>query len=515
MLGGSTAGAPLSERNASVNTAHSPESDQFTVASACESVSSLSYRPTNPSAVSATPSDKQPDPLPGGADGSGADDPVVGGIEVEVVGEGRVVDVVGSLSADVQAPSQSRQQMAAVRPRIERGYRSGPRTPRGVRSADGRPPYRWGVEPFRSTAEIEGTFARIAAGSRIVAAIWLAILAAVTLARGAADRPSVVVAAMVVVLLWAVFGTVVAFPEHALSEGMLVVDLVVGAGVLLAPNAAGTEASFYGGLPLIVVALAALRGRASGLLAAGTLIAATLYALQALRFPAIVGETTLIFAYVGVGILVAWIGDVLRAAEAELVKANEAVVSANTAAARAAERADIGRHLHDSVLQTLALIQRDSRDPQKVTIQARRQERELRDWLFGQHETSKSGLDDGLRAAAAAVEERFEVSVDVVVVGDAPHSAAVEELVAAAGEAMANAARHAGVTDIDVYGETADGVARVYVRDRGVGFDLSEVASDRHGVRSSIVARVERLGGEAALKSSDGTGTEWKLTIPI
>jgi signal transduction histidine kinase len=343
----------------------------------------------------------------------------------------------------------------------------------------------------------------------------MAILAGVTLVRGAADRPSVVVGAMVLGFLWAAFATLVAYPDHALSRNMLIVDVVVGVASLLAPNAAGTEVSFFGGLPLIVVALAALQGRTSGLIAANTLIVATLVALQALSFPAIVGETTLIFAYIGVGILVAWIGDVLRTAEARLVEASEAVGRANTAAARAAERADIGRHLHDSVLQTLALIQRDSRDPQKVTIQARRQERELRDWLFGPPESPRAGLDDGLRAAAAAIEERFEVSVDVVVVGDAPHSDSVAGIVAAAGEAMTNAARHAAVTELDVYGEVADGVIRVYVRDRGVGFDVEAVPSDRHGVRSSIVSRVESLGGAASVKSVDGAGTEWRLTIPM
>ena len=373
------------------------------------------------------------------------------------------------------------------------------------------------MHPFQTTGQaagIETTFARIAAGSRIVAAVWLAILGGVTLARGAASRPSVIVGAIVVGFLWAAFSTLVAYPDQALSSSMLVVDLIIGVASVVAPSWAGTQVSFYGGLPLIVVALAALRGRRNGLLAAAVLIVGTLVALE-VRLPEVVAQTTLIFAYLGVGILVAWIGDVLRSAEAQLVEANEALGIARTAAARAAERADIGRHLHDSVLQTLALIQRDSRDPQKVTIQARRQERELRDWLFGSLESSTAGLDEGLRAAAAAVEERFEVSVDVVVVGDAQHSDAVAAVVAAAGEAMTNAARHAKVTEIDVYGEVAGGTIGVYVRDRGIGFDPAKVPLDRQGVRSSIVSRIENLGGTASLKSAHRSGTEWRLTIPI
>jgi signal transduction histidine kinase len=198
-----------------------------------------------------------------------------------------------------------------------------------------------------------------------------------------------------------------------------------------------------------------------------------------------------------------------------LVVANEAVAEARAAAARETERADIGRHLHDSVLQTLALIQRDADDAQKVTISARRQERELRDWLFGSTPSSAPGFEEGLRRAAASVEGRFEVSVDVVVVGNADPSDVVSGLIAAAGEAMTNAARHAGVSEIDVYGESTGGTLAVYVRDRGSGFDPASVPADRRGVRSSILERLESLGGEATVKSSSGTGTEWRMTVPV
>lgn len=383
------------------------------------------------------------------------------------------------------------------------------------------------MDSFRSTLDggIEATFARIAAGSRIVATVWMAILGVVTIARDAADRPGYVVGMIALGFLWAVGATVIAYPERALSHQMLAVDLMIGVLSLLAAEA-GATASFYGGLPLIVVSIAALRGRVEGLTSAVVLVGVALVTIvtdvftlpeiiQALSFGEIISQTTLIFAYLGVGVLVAWIGDVLRQSEARLVEANDAVAAARAAAAREAERADIGRHLHDSVLQTLALIQRDSNDPQKVTIQARRQERELRDWLFGAEPDSAPGFEEGLRRAAADVEERFEVSVDVVVVGDSRPSPTVSGIIAAAGEAMTNAARHAGVSELDVYGEAAGGSVVVYVRDRGVGFDLGEVPKDRRGVRSSILERVTALGGEARVRSTLGTGTEWRMTIPI
>jgi signal transduction histidine kinase len=325
-----------------------------------------------------------------------------------------------------------------------------------------------------------------------------------------------VIGIIVVGFLWAAVATVVAYPEAALSRRVLLVDLAVGVLSLLAPGLADTTVSFYGGLPLIVVAIAALRGRAEGLVTASVLIVTVLGTIVSdiFSFSEIIGETTLIFAYLGVGVLVAWIGDVLRQAEEQLVAANDAVVEAQAAAAREAERADIGRHLHDSVLQTLALIQRDADDPQKVTISARRQERELRDWLFGSTASTAPGFDEGLRRAAASVEERFEVSIDVVVVGDSQPSGSVSGLIAAAGEAMTNAARHAGVSEIDVYGESTGGLLSVYVRDRGTGFDPASVPADRRGVRNSILERVEGLGGEATVKSSSGTGTEWRMTVP-
>lgn len=374
------------------------------------------------------------------------------------------------------------------------------------------------MEPFRSTFDggIDATFARIAAGLRIVAAVWMAILGAVTVARDTDVRPSYVIGIIVVGFLWAAAATVVAYPEAALSRRVLLVDLAVGVLSLLAPGLAGTTVSFYGGLPMIVVAIAALRGRAEGLVTAAVLIVTVLGTIVSdiFSFSEIIGETTLIFAYLGVGVLVAWIADVLRQAEEQLVAANDAVVEARAAAAREAERADIGRHLHDSVLQTLALIQRDADDPQKVTISARRQERELRDWLFGSTASSAPGFDEGLRRAAASVEERFEVSIDVVVVGDSQPSDSVSGLIAAAGEAMTNAARHAGVSEIDVYGESTGGSLSVYVRDRGTGFDPASVPADRRGVRNSILERVEGLGGEATVKSSSGTGTEWRMTVP-
>ncbi|MDT3440708.1 MULTISPECIES: ATP-binding protein [unclassified Pseudofrankia] len=174
---------------------------------------------------------------------------------------------------------------------------------------------------------------------------------------------------------------------------------------------------------------------------------------------------------------------------------------------RGQERADIAAHLHDSVLQTLALIQRNADSPREVTRLARGQERELRGLLYG---TRAAGgqLGDELRTAAAEVEDAYAVRVDVVVVGDLVLDDALAAACAAAREAMVNAARHSGATDVSLYAEVETDAVSVFVRDRGIGFEPDAVAEDRQGVRGSIIGRVERNGGTVSIRSSPGGGTE-------
>jgi signal transduction histidine kinase len=180
---------------------------------------------------------------------------------------------------------------------------------------------------------------------------------------------------------------------------------------------------------------------------------------------------------------------------------------------RSQERAELAAHLHDSVLQTLALIQRNAGSPREVTRLARGQERELRGLLYG--ETTTGGqLSEQLRAAAAEVEDAYAVTIDVVVVGDSTVDDQLVALVAATREAMVNAAKHAGVPTISLYAEIEDGAVTAFVKDRGVGFDPVDIDDDRQGVRGSIIARVERHGGTATIKSAPGDGTEVALRMP-
>ncbi|MET0965463.1 MAG: PspC domain-containing protein [Nakamurella sp.] len=188
------------------------------------------------------------------------------------------------------------------------------------------------------------------------------------------------------------------------------------------------------------------------------------------------------------------------------------------------ERAEIAAHLHDSVLQTLALIQRQAGDSREVQRLARSQERQLRTWLYGPAGYASAGdaptsasasLAGSLAEVAGEIEDTYAIAVTPVIVGDAPMDQHLAALVAAAREAMVNAAKHAQVEEVSVYAEVEDGMVSVFVRDRGVGFDQNAVGTDRRGLAQSIRGRMARHGGTAAIRSQPGEGTEVELTVPV
>ena len=220
------------------------------------------------------------------------------------------------------------------------------------------------------------------------------------------------------------------------------------------------------------------------------------------QLPEVMAMTTLALAGLAV-VLAPW-----------LHRSRAALNQARAEKVRADARADMAAHLHDSVLQTLALIQRHAEDPKAVSQLARRQERELRTWLY-EEELPETTLRAALTAAAAEVEDERGVPVDVVVVGDCDTSDQVQALVRAVREAIVNAAKHSGADKIDVYAEVDDDRVEVFVRDRGQGFDLDDVGEDRMGVKGSILDRMERHGGKASVRSRPGEGTEVRLEITL
>ncbi|MBL1075075.1 PspC domain-containing protein [Nocardia sp. 2] len=253
----------------------------------------------------------------------------------------------------------------------------------------------------------------------------------------------------------------------------------------------------------------------------------------------IVGGVTLIVVGLGVVVLaridLSSLGSALLAVAVSLIGAGlltvplwlrmvRALNSERAARIRNEEREEIASHLHDSVLQTLALIQRQAEDPQEVVRLARSQERELRKWLFDDTGPAHSSLAAALRTISGEVEDQQGVKVTPVTVGDVTmdvddsgHGLPKEHFTALLGatrEALVNAAKHAGVPAIDLFAEVEPHQVSIFVRDRGKGFDPDAVGSDRQGLAKSIHARIERRGGTVEIKSAPERGTEVRIYLP-
>ena len=190
------------------------------------------------------------------------------------------------------------------------------------------------------------------------------------------------------------------------------------------------------------------------------------------------------------------------------------LIEERTTRIRTQARAEMAAHLHDSVLQTLALIQR-AKDPREMVTLARTQERDLRAWLYGRAPSVHGvRLHDAIDAMAGRMERAHQLRIEAVVVGDAEMDDDLRALVAACNEAVLNAAKHAGVEDVSVYVEVEADQVNGFVRDGGTGFDPDAVPKDRRGIADSIVQRMERHGGSVEIRSHPGAGTEVHLTLP-
>jgi signal transduction histidine kinase len=278
---------------------------------------------------------------------------------------------------------------------------------------------------------------------------------------------------------------------------------------ILALRGLGLSDSFVWPLALVGTGVALLGGHATlGLDGKRARIAAAV-----LVFAGIVvfangsssGDTTVLLAPGAVGVAIAlvlgpWAWRLSRERDAERAER-----------IRTQERADLAARVHDSVLQTLALIQKDPANARKF---ARRQERELRAWLYPDREATADGmLADAVEQAAAEIEELHGVRVDVVRTGDAPLDERTRALVLAGREAMANAAKHSGTDEVSVFVDAAPDRVALYVRDRGAGFDVDAIAADRRGISESIRGRMERVGGTVQVFSTPGEGTDVELEL--
>jgi signal transduction histidine kinase len=287
----------------------------------------------------------------------------------------------------------------------------------------------------------------------------------------------------------------------------LVAVLIFAVATMALLGALGVPAGVYLGAGLAVAGLVLLARRGATLRPGGASLFVPGIALAMAGAVVMLGHLGSSDAFVGPGALAGALALVLAPWVWQLAQER-------TERIRLAERAEIAARIHDSVLQTLALVQKDADHPQRVRALARRQERELRRWLYGSGYGTATTFADALAEAVADVEEAHGARVELASSGDTPLDDSLAQLVLAAREAIGNAAKHSRADEISVFAEADAATVSVFVRDRGVGFDRAAVGDDRRGIAESIEARMRRAGGSATITSSPGGGTEVELTMP-
>jgi signal transduction histidine kinase len=374
------------------------------------------------------------------------------------------------------------------------------------------------MEQEEHSDELESTLLWITTGYRVFAAIWLSILGLVVVSSDTTEvaNSAVVAGTTIGVVLWASLATVLAIvrPQVHRAWWFVAADIALSAWTVVAGTVAGTI-QFAGGYPLVGAFTAIYAfGLIGGVVGAAILTGFGLVTVldESERSQQAANAVAYIFS-VGAATGVA---AALRSSDRRRAAAEAALAHERNERARAEEHAEVAAHLHDSVLQTLALIQRDPAATPEIRGLARHQERELRDWLFpqpGGADPAVGGFRDALVAVCSEVEDLGGVQIEVVVVGNT--SAPVDAIVRAGREAMLNARTHAGVELVSVYGEVTDHQVSVFVKDRGAGFNPDLVTRSRHGISESIVGRMKRHGGSAEIISSPGSGTEVRLHLPL
>jgi signal transduction histidine kinase len=378
-----------------------------------------------------------------------------------------------------------------------------------------RPPYDRSVNHARSTRSAAGAMGPPGRARRLRPA-WVVLLAGADLA-------------IVAGFLWLAEHTSVPLPVVVLLV-VTTVGLLVGPWAYLAATRLEGEAAVGRIVRRVLVTGGLLAG--SGVLVAAGLAAAGREGPEAAGPVAMLSILVAgLLALVGV-VLFPWLFLLARTVTRE-----------RAARARAEERAEVATHLHDSVLQTLTLIQKRRGDPGEMARLARHAERELRGWLYGapaaagssggppwrspgppRDDQSRKDLVAALRAAAAEVEDRHGVAVELVTVGTCRLDERARAVAGAAAEALTNAAKHAGVPRVSLFAEVADGQVLVVVRDRGRGFDpdadgpaegAGGPGPGGRGIPDSIVGRMRRQGGTATIRSAPGAGTEVELRMPV
>ncbi len=358
---------------------------------------------------------------------------------------------------------------------------------------------------------VDATLRRIIVGFRLVTAVWITVLGVIAIVAWDA-LAGLVFGAVGVVWIWSGVTFWLAGTGRFESLPWLIADLLVAVAVTVFDAFDGaSEGGFVGGYPMSSVLLWGYAFRIPGGLGSAAVVATGVVAAGEFN---LAGNIVTAILYLAVGGAAAWAFEMLRSSELRRVRAEADLEAERAARIRVEERSEVAAHLHDSVLQTLALIQKGSSDPAEVRNLARVQERELRTWLLGANRQGTT-IMGALESTCSDIEKRHGVAVELVAVGDRRLDDRLAALVGAAGESVMNAAKHANAEKVSVFADATSSIVEVFVRDRGVGFDPASVGEDRQGLSQSVKGRMHRHGGTVEIMSGVGAGTEVRLTMPI
>lgn len=364
-----------------------------------------------------------------------------------------------------------------------------------------------------SSPPVDDTLRTVAAGYRLVVWVWMVILVVVEMVSGGTGNKAVLATGMALATAWLGITLWASRSSDLLGSRWFVLsDGVIALALSAVGLLAGTSDFVSGGWPgswLFVVAFAAnLRWT----MAAGLVLVASHVVLhQAHGLP--VGRTAGTFQFIALALVIGWAFDGLRQRDRLRLAAEDALAEQNRNVARHEERLRLADHLHDSVLQTLHAIRVDADSADEVRYLARRQERELRRTI----EEFRSPFADSFKARLLRYRDEVEdlcrgVQIVDVVRDDAPVTPALEVALNAAREGMMNAGKHSGSSRVDLYSEVTDGWGVIHVRDRGRGFDTSDIAMG--GLRQRIIESVRGVGGEVDVVSRPGEGAEITIRVP-
>ncbi len=380
-------------------------------------------------------------------------------------------------------------------------------TPLGYSPAEG------DARPDDLTHRAESNMRRLVLIFRLLGWFWMLLLVIATLAiDDEADR-SITLGAMALATVWTVVTWWASRHRSRLgSVWFVAADGIVALLVAWASYLADAGDLFHGGYPISWMAVAAYGGGLRWAIAASLVIGLqqSVLLLQNGR-SAVAAVGSIVF--VGYAVIIGWLFGMIRASDRERRRVTAELAAEREENARRLERLELANRLHDSALQTLQVIDIDAHDPDRVRMLARRQTRELRD-LVDSYKTSDSDIRSELLIIAGEIEDLYNIEVSSVIRTDVEMSDPIRAIVAAAREAMTNAAKYAGVDRIDLYAAIEDDAVCVYVRDEGAGFD-KELVSSGHGLEHSIRSRVESAGGAVLVTTAPDQGTEIKLSVAM